>query len=181
MPAPAYPFETQFATTGEPVPDVRGGVLGLDEHGIDLDGRAIARAEIQFPLYVLGALAYFVGILAVALVMEFVVRFRVQAHIPWAQVRRIVVVPHRQRVSLVYDAPNFAGAVRTWALTFQLERERYKSFVAEVERLAPSRLETGKLRDWMPAYAWVFIVPILTLGLIAVLFLLYSLFHASSG
>ena len=181
VPTPAYPFETQFYTTGESVPDVRGGVLRLGADGVNLDGRAIARAEIQFPLYVLGALAFFVGILAVALVMEFIVRLRVQAHIPWARVRRIVTVPRRQQVCLVYDAPNSAGAERTWALTIQLERALYLSFVAEAERYAPGCVAPGKLRAWTPAYAWVFIVPILALGLIALASLVVTLLHAGAG
>ena len=144
-------------------------------------GRAIARAEIQFPLYVLGALAFFVGVLVVALVMEFLIRFRVQAHIPWAQVRRIVIVPRRQQICLVYDAPNFRRNRSDMGADNSTGTGALSAFVAEAERFAPGRIAPGKLRDWMPAYAWVLIIPILTLGLIALLSLAYSLLHSANG
>ena len=164
-PRPVHSVSAQMFTAGGPVSDFRAGTLCLDADGIDLDGRAAIRAEIAFPLCLLGALFFFVGAVLVALILELVGRPDRQ-HIPWRQVQRVVLAPRRQRVCLVYEAPDHRGMPRSWSLTFQFAPAAYAPFLEEMAQYAPGRAAEGPLRRWAPAHVWVFIAPILALAIV---------------
>jgi len=150
-----FPFKTLFQyVKPSSVPTLRAGTLALYPKGVSLQGKAVTRYEIQVPILIL---TLFLRLFLVAyLLLEYAIRHDESLNVPWTNVRGVTLVPKRRRICLVYDAPNYKGAVKTFSLTFQADPVHYAAFAENIPAFLPDRVTEGKLRAWTSPPVWVF-------------------------
>lgn len=162
-----YPFKTLLSRVDGTVPNFRLGSINLSPDGLYIQGKAITRYEIQVPILIV-CLLLRLGFLIAYLIMEYAIRRDEVLSVPWASVRRIILVPDKNRICIVYDAPNYKGVVKTFSLATALDPALYQSFAASAEQYVPGRVSVGKLRAWTSPPVWIFLGGIV-LGLAIVL------------
>ena len=150
-----FPFKTLFSYVKGSVPNFRVGTVTLYPEGFSIQGKAVIRYEIQVPILIACFLLR-LGFFIAYVVMEYAIRRDETLSVAWADVRSLVLVPKKNRVCLVYDAPNYKGIVKTYSLAFKLEPGQYESFVSNVGAFIPERVAEGKLRAWTSPKVWVF-------------------------
>ena len=158
------------------VPDFRIGTVTLSPEGVFIQGKAVVRSEIQIPILI-ACLLLRLGFIIAYAVMEYGFRRDAMLQVAWADVREMVLVPNKNRVCLVYTAPNYKGVVKTFSLAFKLDPALYTAFVSDVGQQIPERVHEGKIRAWTSPKAWIFLGGIL-LGLL--ILLVAYLFSTSS-
>ena len=153
--AVTFPFKTLLSYVQGSVPDFRVGTVTLYPEGVTIQGKAVVRSEIQVPVLI-ACLFLRLGFFIAYAIMEYAIRRDEVLSVPWASIKRIVTVPKKRRVCLVYSAPNYKGVVKTFSLAFKLEPVQYAAFVSAAQRQVPDRLGEGKLRAWTSPRVWVF-------------------------
>jgi len=172
--AQTYPFKTLLNYVQGSVTNFRVGTVTLYPEGVAIQGKAIIRYEVQVPILIL-CLFLRLGFLIAYAIMEYGLRRDDMVNVPWSDVRLLVLAPKKQRVCLVYDAPNYKGVVKTFSLAFKLESALYENFVAAVGQSIPERVQEGKLRAWTSPPVWVFCGgALLGLAILLVVFLTTS-------
>ncbi len=174
-----YPFRTWFGYVRGSVPDFRVGILTLSPEGVLIQGKAVVRSEIQVPILMACLLLRF-GFLIAYVALEYGFRRDAALSVPWVNVSELVLVPKKNRVCLVYTAPNYKGVMKTFSLAFKLNPTLYAAFVDCVGQSVPERVHEGKIRAWTSPKAWVFLGGILVgLSILLAVFLLapHSLLH----
>ena len=140
-----------------PVSDFREGVLLFDEQGVIIDGKACPRAEIRYwvatPFILLG--------LVVAAVMHYILEYAVQhperIGVRWEQVRQITVDPNKPQGCIVYDAPNYKGAIRTFSLGMTITPGYEETLRYAARTFIPDRFQESRLRNATPLWVWIFL------------------------
>ena len=180
-PTAVVPFKTVFAYVEGSVPLFRAGTLAFGEGGVTIQGKAVPRYEIQVP--VIAALFFLrIGWLIAYLVMEYGVRGDALLNVAWNQVRRVVLVPRKRRICLVYDAPNYKGVVKPFSLTTKLDPGAYDAYAAAASQHIPDRVAEGKLRAWTSPVVWTVCAGILiSLVVLGILFAVDSYTRAGAG
>lgn len=157
------------------MPNFRLGTLTVNDSGITIAGKAVPRYEIQVPILI-ACLFLRLGFLIAYCIMEYGVRKDELLSVGWGQIRQIVTNARKQRVCLVYEAPNYKGVVKTFSLTTRMEPPQYEAFLATARQRLPGRVTEGKLRAWTSPPVWVFCGGILiSLVVIGILLLTDSL------
>ena len=128
------------------VSDLREGVLHFDAEGIIIQGKAVPRAEIRalvlIPCFLLSLL---IAVIANSL-MEYAFRHDEYLGVRWSQVREVLLAPDKQQACLIYDAPNYAGKIKTFSLAFTPMPGYYEALVQAVRQSAPAPAAEGRLR-----------------------------------
>ncbi len=150
-----YPFKTIFNYVQGSVPNFRLGTLTVNDASITIAGKAVTRYEIQVPVLI-ACLFLRLGFLIAYFVMEYGVRKDELISVGWEQVRQVVTNARKQRLCLVYEAPNYKGVVKTFSLTTKMESPQYEAFLAAAQKRLPGRVAEGKLRAWTSPPVWVF-------------------------
>lgn len=175
--AQTYPFKTLLSYVQGSVSNFRVGTVTLYPEGVAIQGKAIIRYEIQVPILIL-CLFLRLGFLVAYAIMEYGLRRDEVANVSWSDVRLLVLSPKKQRVCLVYDAPNYKHVTKTFSLAFKLEPALYERFVASVGQSIPERVQEGKLRAWTSPPVWVFCGGVL-IGLAIILIAFLTASHGS--
>jgi hypothetical protein len=174
-----FTFKTLFLRVEGSVPDFRLGTINLSDVGFSIQGKAVTRYEIQVPILIACLLLRF-GFLIAYAILEYAVRRDVMLSVPWAQVRQVVLVPSKQRVCLVYDAPNYKGVLKTFSLVFKPDPGQYQNFAATAQQFIPGRVSEGRLRTWTSPASWIFMGGLI-LGLIILLIIVAAAGHNSAS
>lgn len=153
-PALTVPFKTIFRFSEGSVPNLRVGSVSLSDQGIYIQGQSTPRYEIQMPI-LLACILLGVGWLIAYLIMEYAIRNPETVVVPWEQVQRIVFVPKKRQVCLVYQVPNYKGVVKTFSLAFALEQSLFDQFRAAAQQSVPNKVTEGKLRAWTSPVVWL--------------------------
>ena len=180
--APAFsvPFKTIFRYSEGSVPNLRVGSVSLSDQGIYIQGQSTPRYEIQMPI-LLACILLGAGWLIAYLIMEYAVRNPESVVIPWEHVQRVVFVPKKRQICLVYQAPNYKGVVKTFSLAFTLEQSLFDQFIAAAHEVAPGKVTEGKLRAWTSPVVWlVFSGILLYLLFLGILFAVGAMAPTSS-
>ena len=155
-----YPFKTLLSRVEGTVPNFRVGSVSLSPDGLYIQGKAVIRYETQVPILI-ACLLLRLGFLIAYAIMEYAIRRDEALSVPWASVKQVVLVPTKRRVCVVYDAPNYKGAIKTFSLAFALDPTLYQSFTATAEQYLPGRVSVGKLRTWTSPPSWVFLAGVI--------------------
>ena len=150
-----FPFKTLLSYVQGSVPDFRVGTVTLYPEGITIQGKAVLRSEIQVPILAV-CLLLRLGFFIAYAIIEYAIRRDDMLSVPWSNVQQIVTVPKKQRVCIVYSAPNYKGVVKTFSLAFKLEPAYYGAFVQAAQPFVRERVVEGKLRTWTSPRTWVF-------------------------
>ena len=148
------------------MPNFRLGTLTVNDSGITIAGKAVMRSEIQVPILI-ACLFLRLGFLIAYFIMEYGVRKDEMLSVGWAQIQQVVTNARKQRICLVYEAPNYKSVVKTFSLTTKIEPQQYEAFLASAQQRLPGRVAEGKLRAWTSPPVWVFCAGIL-IGLVFV-------------
>jgi hypothetical protein len=128
------------------VADIREGVLQFDTEGIIIQGKEVPRAEIRalvlIPCFVV---SIFIAIIANSL-MEYAFRRDQYLGVRWGDVREILLAPGKQQACLIYDAPNYAGKIKTFSLAFTPAAGSYENLAQAVRQYAPVPIAEDRLR-----------------------------------
>lgn len=152
----SYPFKTLLSYVQGSVPDFRVGTISLYPEGFSIQGKAVLRSEIQIPILAV-CLLLRLGFFIAYAVMEYGIRRDAYLTVAWADVRELVLMPKKNRVCLVYSAPNYKGIIKTFSLAFKLDTVLYTAFVSNIQQSIPGRVREGKMRAWTSPRAWVFL------------------------
>ena len=128
------------------IADMREGVLQFDTEGVIIQGKAVPRAEIRALVlvpYVL--ISVLIAIIANSL-MEYAFRQDQYLGVRWGDVREILLAPNKQQACLIYDAPNYAGKIKTFSLAFTPTPGSYETFAQAVRANAPVSIAEDRLR-----------------------------------
>ncbi len=174
-----FPFKTLLTRAEGSVPNFRLGSINLSESGVYIQGKAVTRYEIQVPILI-ACLFLRLGFLIAYMVLEYAIRRDEVLTIPWAQVRQVVLVPNKQRVCLVYDAPNYKGVVKTYSLAFKPDPGQYEKFAATADQFIPGRVQPGKLRGWTSPAVTVFLCGVVLSLVIVVVLIATGALNSSS-
>ncbi len=128
------------------IADLREGVLQFDAEGVIIQGKAVPRAEIRalvlIPCFLLSLL---VAVLANSL-MEYAFRHDEYLGVRWDRVKEVTLAPNKQQACLVYEAPNYAGKIKTFSLAFIPMPGYYEALVQAMQQYAPVPVTQGRLR-----------------------------------
>ena len=145
--------------------DFREGSLQMSAAGLVISGKAILRAEIRLPIFIIALIfTRFIGII-VYLVTEYAFRRDSIAQVPWEAVRLVQLAPQKQQACVIYDAPNYKGIVKTFSLAFTLDPGSFAAFSQQVPQFVPGRMAEGALRNVMTARVWLRLIVLL--GIVA--------------
>lgn len=171
VPAVAAPFKWLYRRAVGKVArrafiaDFREGLIQLEPQGIVIQGKVVPRAEIRMlvliPCLVLNVL---LAVIANA-VMEYGMRSDQWLSVPWSSVREVLLSPTKQQAVLIYDAPNYAGKVKTFSLAFTPAPGSYEAFADAARQHVPSAVTEGRLRNATSPIVWVFVGLLLALAL----------------
>lgn len=128
------------------VADLREGVLYFDTEGIIIQGKAVPRAEIRtlvlIPCFLLSLL---IAVIANSL-MEYAFRHDEYLGVRWGQVREVMLAPDKQQACVIYDAPNYAGKIKTFSLAFTPSPGFYDVLAQAIRQYAPVPVVQDRLR-----------------------------------
>jgi hypothetical protein len=136
------------------VSDFRSGEFTMTPDGIQVNGKAVLPQTTR-TLVIVGGLLIGIGVLLVALVVEYALRQPRTDTVPWNLVERILLEPAKNRVCIVYRNPAKPAAVPQ-ALSFKLDPAQYQDFTAVASRFAEGRTAPGKILP--PTPWWVFLI-----------------------
>jgi hypothetical protein len=143
------------------VSDYREALITLAQESIRIEGRSVLPQETQIPIMILGIP---VGVLVVALILEYAVRQSRIDELRWNEIEEIVLEPHKKRACIVYQNPKKPH--KFFSLAFALG-ENYEDFVTSARQFVPTKVHEGKIKSAISPVIWVF------LGLITALDLLW--------
>jgi len=152
------------------ISDLRVGTIQLEAEGLIIQGKAVPRAEIRLAIMLpLVLISVLVAVIAGS-IMEYSARHDERFGVRWADVKEIILSPAKNEVCVVYDAPNYAGKVKTFSLGMRLGPEYYPLFAQSAQQFCPKILSEGRLRNATPLVLWIALGVILALviGLFAV-------------
>lgn len=174
VPAVAAPFKWLYRRASGKVAgrafiaDFREGLVQLEPQGLVIQGKVVPRAEIRL-LVLIPCLLISVLIAVVAnAVMEYGMRKDQWLAVPWSSVREVLLSPTKQQAVLIYDAPNYAGIVKTFSLAFTPTPGYYETFASAARQYAPGAVTEGRLRNATSPIVWgalALVVLVLTAGL----------------
>ena len=128
------------------VADMREGVLQFDTEGIIIQGKAVPRAEIRalvlIPCFLI---SLFIAIIANSL-MEYAFRQDQYLGVRWGDVREVLLAPDKQQACLIYDAPNYAGKIKTFSLAFTPAPGSYENFAQAIRQNVSVPIVEDRLR-----------------------------------
>jgi hypothetical protein len=128
------------------VADLREGVLQFDAEGVIIQGKAVPRAEIRALVLIPCALiSVLLAVIANAL-MEYAFRHDEYLGVRWNSVREVLLAPGKQQACLIYDAPNYAGKIKTFSLAFTPAPGYYELLVQAIQQYAPVPVAEDRLR-----------------------------------
>ncbi|MGI4792309.1 MAG: hypothetical protein ACRYFS_26075 [Janthinobacterium lividum] len=143
------------------IADMREGVLQFDSEGVIIQGKAVLRAEIRalilVPCYLAGLL---IGAIVNA-VLDSACRQDQFIGVRWENVRQVLLAPKKQQACLIYDAPNYAGKIKTFSLAFAPTPGYYEVLVEEVSRHSPIPVTEDRLRNATTPVAWAILAALL--------------------
>ena len=152
QPLAACPFKWTYRRAPGPVgakacvADLREGVLQFDAEGIIIQGKAVPRAEIRaLVLIPCVLLSLLLAVIANSL-MEYAFRHDEYFGVRWSQVREVMLAPDKQQACLIYEAPNYAGKIKTFSLAFTPAPGFYDAMVQAVRQYAPVPVAQDRLR-----------------------------------
>ncbi len=148
------------------IADFREGMIQLEPQGIVIQGKAVPRAEIRLLVLLPCLLVSVVIALAANAVMEYGMRKEQWLTVPWNSVREVVLSPGKQQAVLIYDAPNYAGKVKTFSLAFTPAPGYYETFAAAARQYRPGPVTEGRLRDATSPIVWgiIGLIVLVTVG-----------------
>ena len=136
------------------IADFREGLVQLEPQGLVIQGKVVPRAEIRVPVLIF-CLLFSVLIAAIAnAVMEYGMRKDQWLAVRWDSVREVLLSPTRQQAVLVYDAPNYAGVIKTFSLAFTPAPGYYETFAAAAREYVPGAVTEGRLRNATSPVVW---------------------------
>lgn len=154
------------------IADFREGLVQLEPQGIVIQGKVVPRAEIRLLVLLPCLLVSVLIALAANAVMEYGMRKDQWLSVPWSSVREVLLSPTKQQAVLIYDAPNYAGKVKTFSLAFTPTPGYYETFANAARQYVPGAVTEGRLRDATSPVVWAFagLLALLSVGLCAALF-----------
>ena len=139
--------------------------MQFDPEGVIIRGRAVMRAEtramILVPCYLAGLL---VGAI-VASILESTARHDEYVGVRWNQVREVLLAPGKQQACLIYDAPNYAGKIKTFSLAFTPAPGYFEYFSQTARQFASVSVSEGRLKNATTPAAWAGLA-LLVLGIV---------------
>jgi len=179
VPAVAAPFKYLYrrapgkAAGRAFIADFREGLVQLEPQGLVIQGKVVPRAEIRLLVLIpCLLLSVFIALIANA-VMEYGMRKDQWLSVPWSSVREVLLSPIKQQAVLIYDAPNYAGKIKTFSLAFTPTLGYYETFADAARQYAPGVVTEGRLRNATSPIIWAFLgllALLLSIGLCAALF-----------
>ncbi len=176
VPAVAAPFKWLYRRASGKVAgramiaDFREGVVQLEPQGIVIQGKVVPRAEIRVPILIFCLLiSVLIAVIANA-VMEYGMRKDQWLAVRWDSVREVLLSPTKQQAVLIYDAPNYAGIMKTFSLAFTPAPGYYETFAAAAREYVPGAVTEGRLRNATSPIVWIalgLLVLILSVGIYA--------------
>ena len=152
QPVAACPFNWVYRRAPGPVgakasvADLREGVLQFDAEGIIIQGKAVPRAEIRALVLIPCFLISLLIAVAANSLMEYAFRHDEYLGVRWGSVKEILLAPEKQQACLIYDAPNYAGKIKTFSLAFTPTPGYYETFAQMARQYAPVTVAEGRLR-----------------------------------
>jgi hypothetical protein len=146
--------------------DLRRGTLSFGPDGFRVDGKAVIRAEIRYPIYIFALLIFrLLGVIA-ALAMEYGFRRDEHLQVPWNAVRLVQFSPQRPEACFVFDGYNSKGAPKRFSLAIRIDPSQIPSLMAYVHQYAASVIVQKNLGRSRPMRLWIrlIVLGILLLG-----------------
>ena len=160
VPAVAAPFKWLYRRASGKVAgrafiaDFREGLVQLEPQGLVIQGKVVPRAEIRL-LVLIPCLLFSVLVAAIAnAVMEYGMRKDQWLSVRWGSVREVLLSPTKQQAVIIYDAPNYAGKIKTFSLAFTPAPGYYEAFAAAARQHAPGAVTEGRLRNATSPAVW---------------------------
>jgi len=96
--------------------------------------------------------------LIIQMVIEMACRSAASLYLPWPQVKGIVLISRMRMVCFVFNAPNYAGKMRTFSLPFRLDPAAFAAFGETARTYAPQLTVEGNIGRAMMPLTRVFLV-----------------------
>lgn len=144
----------------------RTGTLILSSEGVRIDGTAVLPPGIQAIILIPGIV---VGLLIVAILLEYALRFAKTDQIAWSAVDEIVLVPGPRRACIVYADPDRKKGDPV-SLAFRLTPELYDNFVATANYFLPGRVREGRIGSSTPPSVWWTLLAIVVVIIAAIVY-----------
>ena len=145
------------------ISDLRVGTIQFDAEGLIIQGKAVPRAEIRLAIMLPLVLLSILFAAIAGSIMEYAARHDERFGVRWSDVREILLSPAKNEACVVFDAPNYAGNVKTFSLGMRLGPEYYPLFAQSAQQHAPAILSEGRLRNATPLVLWIALGVILAL------------------
>lgn len=110
-----------------------------------MDAKLLPRAEVYQPIMIVTLFLYASVILAY-IIMRYGCLRRETVAIPWNAIQSVALQPKKNKMCIVYRAPNYRGDVKTFSMTMKFKKEVYTSLVDSVNAFAPGIPRTNKIR-----------------------------------
>ncbi len=159
------PFKNIRLATRGSVSDFRTGDLGIYPQGVNITGRAVTRAEVQFWILLVSFFIY--SWLIAALLLEFA-RQSASLSLRWDEIEQVAFVAKKSRACVVYRQTDKRGKTRRLSLATALSPTDYEAFDAAVaanapdtvERTANARLRTpfASADGWSLLLGWIIVI-----------------------
>jgi len=148
------------------VSDFRSGEVVLSPEGLYVSGKAVLPAATRSAI-IAGGILIGIGVLLIALIVEYAIRQARTDSVPWSAVENIILEPEKNRVCIVYRDPT-KPKLLPQSLAFRLEPTLYQDFEATARRFAPDRTAPGKILPPTPVWVYFIIIaiPLLLIALI---------------
>lgn len=151
-----FPFTYVHELAEGCLSDFREGSIGISSSGLVIQGRMIPRAEIYQTVLVL---AFFLcrgfGSIVAYYVMRYGCLRNEICYIPWEMLQKVITVPKKNKLCVVYYAPRYNGEIVTFSLTMKLKPDYYQSYIDILSANAPLVIKTGRIRAATGIIYWV--------------------------
>ena len=145
------------------ISDLRVGTIQFDAEGLIIQGQAVPRAEIRLAIMLPLVLVSILFAAIAGTIMEYAARHDERFGVRWSDVKEILLSPTKNEACVVFDAPNYAGNIKTFSLGMRLGPDYYPLFAQSAQQHAAAILSEGRLRNATPLALWIALVFILAL------------------
>lgn len=137
------------------ISDLRVGTIQFDAEGLIIQGQAVPRAEIRLAIMLPLVLLSLLFAAIAGTIMEYAARHDERFGVRWSDVKEILLSPAKNEACVVFDAPNYAGNIKTFSLGMRLGPEYYPLFAQSAQQHAPTILSEGRLRNATSLGVWI--------------------------
>lgn len=152
------------------VSEFREGAMYLNAGGITLDGRAVLPQWQSVLLLIFPGIL--VGIVIMAVILEYAVRLKKTVTLGWSDVADVVLDSRKQRACLVFHDP--AAPAKLVSLAFQPDAGRFGELAQVLNHFAPGKVREGKIGSPGGPAVWILLA-------IVLLFFAFVVIMAATG